>query len=471
MKIKITENQRILLLIESKVDDLITKYCDQLKKNDIPCDDELKSILIHIDPTPTKKYLEWIIKKIVLMDPEMIFHAADQVLDNMKRFDDLSNKNQLENKDINSYDEYIDLQLAVINAEEKKSKKDLSGQYKKLYEDDQYLMVQPLTEEASCKFGVDTKWCISSRLSNRWKQYTEENKNEFFFIIKKGVGRGVHNRLAIQLTDFGRLTVWNAQDHVEDPKILKTLPSGINDVINKRLIELSQTDLSCYERFKHIDTFAFGGELGDFDRSYFNNELKGIEEVVAIYYQDHASNEEFYFITVSNPGRIDDNNRIKYELNYRFNGKTNRILHTTSYCGGDSAESAVDFVKYVNEQYLNIKHYVLRLKGEYLERVGYTYWYPTNFASTYTFEDPSRAGNTTKSFIEYVKKQNEEGKPATKNGFLEYIGREPRKGYLSIFFASIKDAGIVKLQGKNYTLGPNYEKYLQGKLRMKRKFN
>ena len=127
MKIKITENQRILLLIESKVDDLITKYCDQLKKNDIPCDDELKSILIHIDPTPTKKYLEWIIKKIVLMDPEMIFHAADQVLDNMKRFDDLSNKNQLENKDINSYDEYIDLQLAVINAEEKKSKKDLSG--------------------------------------------------------------------------------------------------------------------------------------------------------------------------------------------------------------------------------------------------------------------------------------------------------------------------------------------------------
>ena len=96
----------------------------------------------------------------------------------------------IENKDINSYKNYEELTKVVLDAEERISKKSLTGQYDKLYEDNEYLMVRPLTVEASCKFGVDTKWCIAAKVENRFLQYTERGQNEFFFVIKKGAEIG-----------------------------------------------------------------------------------------------------------------------------------------------------------------------------------------------------------------------------------------------------------------------------------------
>ena len=479
MRIRITESQRILLLLESKIDNLIVKYCDRLKKVGVPCDDDLKSILNHIDRTPTKKYLEWIIKKIILVDPELVFHNSDEVFDYINRFDDLLNKNQLKRKDINSYEDYEDLQTTVLNAEEKKSKKDLTGQYEKFYEDDQYLMIQPLTKEASCRFGVDTKWCISAKFNNKFERYIDDN--EFFFVIKKGTPRDVYNRLAIQLNDNGNITVWDAKDNVVKSDILKTLPSGINTIINDRVAEILENNLSCFKRLGEIQVFQFAFDLGDFDQTYFNKNLKGVTGEHIARYDQNDGNDGTYFFNIYNNGNLFDFSQfhtgmtvrspqgLNYILYYIINQKKYRILNMNIQCGEDSRDTAVDFVGYVNSKYSEIKRHVRKLEGEYLEKDGYTYWSPFDLSSNYTFEDPSRAGNISKSFIEYVKKQNEKGEPATRNGFLKHIGREPRKGYLSKFFASIKDAGIVKLvDNSKYVLGPNYEKYLQGKLKRKR---
>ena len=41
-----------------------------------------------------------------------------------------------------------------------------SDEYQKLYEDDTYLLVAPLTHNASCKYGANTKWCTTNRDSD-----------------------------------------------------------------------------------------------------------------------------------------------------------------------------------------------------------------------------------------------------------------------------------------------------------------
>jgi len=47
-------------------------------------------------------------------------------------------------------------------------------EYIKLFEDDTILVLKPLTHQASCKYGAGARWCVSSRDSKFWNQYTQK---------------------------------------------------------------------------------------------------------------------------------------------------------------------------------------------------------------------------------------------------------------------------------------------------------
>ena len=42
------------------------------------------------------------------------------------------------------------------------------SEYIKLFEDDTILVLKPLTHQASCKYGSGTKWCVTSRQTDKW---------------------------------------------------------------------------------------------------------------------------------------------------------------------------------------------------------------------------------------------------------------------------------------------------------------
>jgi hypothetical protein len=97
-------------------------------------------------------------------------------------------------------------------------------------------------------------------------------------------------------------------------------------------------------------------------------------------------------------------------------------------------------------------------------------WRPNNILSTYTF-GRNTSDSLANKFTDYIKSQNKENKPATRRDFLEKMGYKFDRGFLSTFFASIKNAGIVTMDRKNeYYLGPNYEKYKEGKIERKKKY-
>ena len=101
----------------------------------------------------------------------------------------------------------------------------------------------------------------------------------------------------------------------------------------------------------------------------------------------------------------------------------------------------------------------------------------TNHSSSYEFRNPNRMGKTTKSFLDYVMTCQLNGVKSTKKGFLESNGRSQSRGgdingYLSTFFRSIVESGIVckhtewngNFKETWYSIGENFHHYLNGNL-------
>ena len=101
----------------------------------------------------------------------------------------------------------------------------------------------------------------------------------------------------------------------------------------------------------------------------------------------------------------------------------------------------------------------------------------TNHSSSYEFRNPNRMGKTTKSFLDYVMTCQLEGVKPTKRKYLESVGRSQSRGgdingYLSTFFRSITESGIVckhtewngDFKETWYSIGENFHHYLNGNL-------
>ena len=97
--------------------------------------------------------------------------------------------------------------------------------------------------------------------------------------------------------------------------------------------------------------------------------------------------------------------------------------------------------------------------------VDYKTWNPGSYVSSFQFNYPPRKGTMTQKFTDYLK----ENPGRTSQQFYEdVLGYSRPRAHNNMFFSSIKDSGIVKMerQGRQfvYSLGPNYEAWTQGKL-------
>jgi len=106
----------------------------------------------------------------------------------------------------------------------------------------------------------------------------------------------------------------------------------------------------------------------------------------------------------------------------------------------------------------------LKLDGDFnmwLPSEEIVIWQPVYHASSYTFEN-IRPEPLTKAFLDYIIKFDNY---ATKRGFYEYINREYKTSNNCMFFAAIKQAGIVREEHGHFRLGPNFEAYVERRLK------
>lgn len=165
------------ILTEGKLEDFITK----IKQSYDDTYDDIIEDIYNEDPSPSKKYFIWISKTYIERDQAGLDIDIDGLIEMVKYFD--KNQHKFEKKDIYqyTYDEFIQKYEEAIT---KISKRELAlSGVDKLYEDDKYVLVRPKNEEASCKYGANTKWCIASNTNNYFTSYSTDNL--FFFIIDK----------------------------------------------------------------------------------------------------------------------------------------------------------------------------------------------------------------------------------------------------------------------------------------------
>lgn len=99
-------------------------------------------------------------------------------------------------------------------------------------------------------------------------------------------------------------------------------------------------------------------------------------------------------------------------------------------------------------------------------------WMREGYRSQWTFTKKPRDGDWGYKFLKYIQLCKNNGWYAARVGFLSYLGAPVRPGYMSSFFASILQAGIVTAKrggsgthgAYRYDVGPNASAYLNGSL-------
>ena len=179
------------LLIEGRIEDVKKKYPDLDKRG-------LLDVIIEKDPSGNQKYLAWAAKRLAAFELAEL-PTAEYAATNLELYHNMLQLNQIpaEYKDINKITALGQLEqiahTARRNRQEKERLKKVEEKYKQeakqnseiLMKDDNFLMVRPMSEGASCFWGRGTKWCISATESeNYYNRYTGEGKAFYFLFMK-----------------------------------------------------------------------------------------------------------------------------------------------------------------------------------------------------------------------------------------------------------------------------------------------
>ena len=105
----------------------------------------------------------------------------------------------------------------VDEVEENKKRKELEKEIDKVYENDRWLVIRVKSEEASCKYGSETQWCISAKKSdNRFTGFGYSENNFIYFVIDKKEKNDPEDtlyKMAILVNKYSNKTeVWDATD-------------------------------------------------------------------------------------------------------------------------------------------------------------------------------------------------------------------------------------------------------------------
>jgi len=214
------------LILEARIDDIKAKYPLKLHGK--------IDVLSEKDPSSNNKYLEWLAKQTLratlqelkeinggnYLNPEGDDLTDDYyarnwtnwaiqnenekrvLFDNIDYFHNYIRK--FEKRDINQYNTWQNFNEEVEKAKLKLSRKEIkqSGVIK-IFEDDDFLLLTPLTHQAACRYGSNTRWCVSMRgYSGYFESYFTQGP--IFFLMDK---RMIPPTRSMQTEDYYKLAM------------------------------------------------------------------------------------------------------------------------------------------------------------------------------------------------------------------------------------------------------------------------
>jgi hypothetical protein len=495
-----------ILLKEGRKEDLKKKYSTKFNEQDL-------DFILNISDLVefNHKYTDFVLKNTD-GDGELDTDELENLVDLIKDFDKY--QSQFPKKDINQYVSVNELEKVILYVRGKNKEKELEKQADKIYEDDKFLVIKPKSEEASCKYGSNTKWCVTSKGSGHFGRYTAGRQSLYFIINKAKSTNKNYSKVAIHFDDGGELRYWDAQDSPMSQREIDVFEYAFPEMIETiksdyKVYAGSMTDKFLTQAFDSV------GENGAESRSYLNSDyhlttfIRGFQNI-----SDLGFGHSEALLSISlNPyknGRTDDKLIDEYQVYITYESKDEKTFTASiGFAGPDSMTSSEDFEDLGLEEWgIDAIFNISRTPAETAEVVRRhiaskvlnhiinnpklvqkiagtsTAWRPDRFNYGYTF---GKNKGLIKKLVDYL----DAGTIGTKLDFLESLGRlktkvvdgkklysrtgdnyEPSsrfRGQFSSFFASAKLAGILGYRkvGKDYLLvkGPNFEAFKSGKLK------
>jgi len=490
-----------ILLTEGRKEDLKKKYANKFEGGT-----GLDFILNISDLVDfNHKYTDWVLKNV---DPESenFDDDVEYIVELVKDFDKYSS--QFPKKDINQYVSLNELESVVNFVRTKNKDKELEGQAKKIYEKGDFVVIQPKTEQASCKYGSNTKWCVSSKDSGHFNRYTAGRQGLYFIINKAKSTNKKYSKVAIHFDDGGEPRYWDSQDSPMGQREIEIFEYAFDEMIDAikadyRIFAGSMTDKFLTEAFNSV------GETSADKKNYLNSTYT-LSTLVRGF--QNLSNSDFGhtegILTISldsdNENKLIDGYRIF--VTYKSKDEKNFIasigfmgdddirgddiqdlgleewgIDSTYYLGKTPTETAEGVRRHIAHRVLD--HIVTNPKLTQ-KVVGTSKVWNASYGG-YKF---SKNKGLIKKLVDYLDK----GEIGTKLDFLENIGKLDSKvvdgkklyshsgsdkfypsvnwrGQFATFFSAAKNAGILNYRkvGKDFLLvkGPNFEAFKSGELK------
>ena len=201
------------VLTEGRVDDAREKFPDM--------EDENFEYLVANQPAGSNnKYLMWSCKQadaLLQHDPDP--QGLRIVIQAVRLFD--GNKQRLEKKDLNQYADTSEVEAAVekLGASKGQQSRQARADTDTIFDDEKFTVLRPHTTEASCKYGVGTKWCIAATATTNYFNSYSSSNNKFYFVIDKTASpNAASSKFAIVILepinpdDTSRIQVFDATD-------------------------------------------------------------------------------------------------------------------------------------------------------------------------------------------------------------------------------------------------------------------
>ena len=194
-------------------------------------------VLADLDPSKTNKFLPLLIKRFKeeynsfkeYVGYEIKGLIGAENLRALKDFNEHLDNNRTKIKDISLIKDFRDLHEQLVYAELKLKKKDIKKEISILYKDEEWLILKPLSYEASKIYGSGTKWCTSSREEDK-PFYNYSNDGVLLYVIKLGTDEkyGVH--WYFEKEKSIEMSWWDVEDRKVDSLTLN-VPSKITQIV------------------------------------------------------------------------------------------------------------------------------------------------------------------------------------------------------------------------------------------------
>jgi hypothetical protein len=195
---------------------------DRIKQDNPELNITIIDVIQSIDPSSTNKYCEFLIKMIkgkdnpqrAIVDSLISGLFGVKSIESLHKFEEHSKANRIpqEFKDISRHNDWFFIEEGVKIADEVVKRKQLEKETKKLFENDEWVVLIPESYEASQLYAYNTKWCITQK--NYWNDYKKSSRIIFVINKKNNEKYAISKRMNDSV-----IQGWDAKDKETSPLI------------------------------------------------------------------------------------------------------------------------------------------------------------------------------------------------------------------------------------------------------------